>query len=126
MSNQIKESEISELQKQNAKRNIASMTFALFGLGAGYWVFANTKASKKYFLTYLLGGALVLGGGYRLLTMTRATRRKSAIHEKKALILRGDTKPAPANVSSDSAPTTVVDLTPTGTSKPNTGMIYKN
>lgn len=122
MSFNYRQEEIDELQKQNAKRNIASLTLALLGVGAGYWVFANTKASKKYFFTYMLGGALILGGGYRLLTMTRATRRKSAINEKKALILRGDTKPAPANVSSDSAPTTVVELAP----KPSSGMIYKN
>lgn len=122
MSFNYRQEEIDELQKQNAKRNIASMTLALLGVGAGYWVFANTKASKKYFFTYMLGGALILGGGYRLLTMTRATRRKSAINEKKALILRGDTKPAPANVPSDSAPTTVVELAP----KPSSGMVYKN
>lgn len=126
MSNQIKESEITELEKQNAKRNIASMTFALFGLGAGYWVFSNTKASKKNFFIYVLGGALVLGGGYRLLTRTRATRRKNAIQEKKTMIERGVTKPASATIQSDIAPTTIVDLTPAGTPTAPIGMSYKN
>lgn len=122
MSFNYRQSEIEELQKQNAKRNIVSMTFALFGLGVGYWVFNNTNAPKKQFLTYMLGGAIVLGGGYRLLTMQKAFRRKSAIASKKTMLERGDTKPAPAIVPTDSAPTTVVELTP----KTPSGMVYKN
>jgi len=126
MSVNLKESEIQELEKYNAQRNIVSLTLALFGLGVGYWFFKNTKAQKKQYLKYMLGGAIVLGGGYRLLTMNKTKKIKNAIKEKKLMIEQGTTKPAPAPSQIDTVPTTVVELTPTGTPQSTKGMIYKN
>ena len=134
MSNQIKEAEISELEVQNKKRNLITVTYAIFGAVAGYYVFMNTKSKKSNFYSYLIGGALVLGGGYRLLTMKKTKKRKEAIKTKQASLESGYYKPAPALLDTGAAPTTVVDLgasntplvKPTNTSPKDPTMIYKN
>lgn len=110
MSQEIKQSEITELQAQNAKRNIVTLTSALLGVAVGYFVFTNTKSKRADFFKYLIGGGLVFGVGYRLLTQKKTTRRKEAIKKKTASLEQGYLKPAVATVDSGAAQTTVVDL----------------
>jgi hypothetical protein len=139
MSKEIKQAEITELEAQNAKRNIVTLTSALLGVAVGYFVFTNTKSKRADFFKYLIGGGLVFGVGYRLLTQKKTTRRKEAIKKKTASLEQGYVKPAVATVDSGAAPTTVVDLGApvTTTGKPDRPqplntvtkdptMIYKN
>jgi hypothetical protein len=126
MSKELKEAEISELQVQNRKRNIATATSFVVGGIVGYAVFKQMKPKKGGMFKFVLGGSLLFGLAYWGLTLKRTTRRKGAIQEKRAMIEKGTTKPASAPAPTDQAPTTVVELTPTGTPKPSSGMIYKN
>lgn len=139
MSQEIKQAEITELETQNKKRNVVTLTVALFGVAAGYYVFMNTKSKRSNFFKYLVGGGLIFGVGYRLLTMEKSTRRKEAIKKKTATLTQGDYKPASAPLDSGAAQTTVVDLGApvTTTGKPDRPqplntvtkdptMIYKN
>lgn len=121
MGQEIKQSQIDELEVQNKKRNLVTVTAVIFGVVAGYYVYSNTKAKKSQFYKYMLGGGLVFGLGYRLFTMEKATRRKEAIKKTKATLEQGDYKPAVALVDSSALPTTVVDLgeTNTNTTKPD-------
>jgi len=121
MSQEIKQAQIDELEIQNRRRNLATVTAVIFGMVAGYYVYSNTKAKKSQFYKYMLGGGLVFGLGYRLFTMEKATRRKEAIKKTKATLEQGNYKPAVAIVDSTALPTTVVDLGApnTGTTKPD-------
>jgi hypothetical protein len=121
MGQEIKQTQIDELEAQNKRRNLATVTAVIFGVVAGYYVYSNTNAKKSQFYKYMLGGGLVLGLGYRLFTMEKATRRKEAIKKTKATLEQGDYKPAPAPIDSSAAPTTIVDLgaPTTGTGKPD-------
>jgi hypothetical protein len=110
MSLELKQAEIAELEAQNAKRNIVTLTSALLGVAIGYFVFTNTKSKRADFFKYLIGGGLVFGVGYRLLTQKKTKRRKEAIEKKTASLEQGYVKPAVASVDSGAAPTTVVDL----------------
>lgn len=122
MSKEIKQAEISELEKQQKKRNLITVTFTIFGVMAGYWLFSNTKAKKSKLYSYLIGGGIIAGAGYRALTMEKATRRKEAIIEKKATLEQGYFKPAPAPLDAQVAQTTIVDLgAPTTTTGTSTG-----
>jgi len=107
----IKEAEITELEVQNRKRNVATFTSFLIGGIAGYFVYTNFGGKKGKLFQYIIGGSLVLGTGYWLSTLKGVTKRKNAIQEKKSMIERGNTKPAPAPSPSETQPTTVVELT---------------
>jgi uncharacterized membrane protein YebE (DUF533 family) len=139
MSLEIKQAEISELEVQNKKRNLITVTYAIFGAAVGYYVFMNTKSKKSNFYNYVIGGALAFGLGYQVLTMKKTKRRKEAIKKKTATLTQGDYKPAPALLDTGVVPTTVVDLgapnpttvntpsvNPTNTSPKDPTMIYKN
>lgn len=121
MSLDIKQAEITELEAQNAKRNLVTLTSALLGVAVGYYIFKNTKSKRSDFFKYLIGGGLVFGGGYRLLTQKKSIRRKEAIKKKTASLEQGYVKPAVATVDLNEAQTTVVDLgtSPTSTGKPD-------
>jgi hypothetical protein len=110
MSLEVKQAEIDELEAQNAKRNLVTLTSALVGVAVGYYVFKNTKSKRSDFIKYLIGGALVFGGGYRLLTQKKTKRRKEAIKKKTASLEQGYVKPAVATGNFNEAPTTVVNL----------------
>jgi len=126
MSDQIKEVEIEELEVQNRKRNIATASSFVVGAIAGYVASRQMKSKKVNTLKFVVGGSLLFGLGYWGLTQKRTTKRKNAIREKRTIIEQESTNPASNATNTDTAPTTVVELTPTGTPKPNFGVIYKN
>lgn len=120
MSKEIKQAEISELEQQQKKRNLITVTFTIFGVMAGYWVFANTNAKKSKLYSYLLGGGIIAGLGYRALTMEKSTRRKEAIKTKKSKLEQGYYKPVSAPLDASAVPTTVVNLgAPSTSTKPS-------
>jgi hypothetical protein len=128
MKNELIGSEITDLEIQNKKRNLGTVTSFLMGGILGYAVWTQTSNKNKQVFKYIIGGSAILGVGYWLYTLKGVTKRKNAIEQKKSLIERGQTKPAPVLNQSDAQATTVVELA-NNPAKPNSqssGMFYKN
>jgi hypothetical protein len=125
MKNEIISSEIRDLETQNKKRNLATVTSFLMGGIIGYAIWSQKSSNKAQVLKYVIGGSVIAGIGYWAITLKGVTKRKNAVEQKKILIERGQTKPTVASTQSDTQPTTVVELTPIGTGQ-STGMVYKN